>query len=261
MGRPRTSNPDLPRNTTRVKRDGALRYRRPDNSRDISLTPLGNRGAEMATVLNEAFGHTPVRGNRLAMANHARRFNWGALDQELLSFALAKLPDIVPLQRGNPMQEAQRHSWAYDIPSPAAFRHKIGALGPSDLRSDSAWIRGLFTAARKNAAARGHKFALTIEDVAALVANSRGRCAVTGIALSNERGDLPTGRRMRRPWAPSIDRMDSSKGYELGNCRIVCCAANYAMSQWGEAVLLEMAKSIARKRIRRMDVGNRVVEG
>ena len=261
MTRPKTVGAGLPRNTSWVKRSGTLRYRRPDNGRDISLGALGeDRAVVMAEVLNEAFGHVP-RGRRFAMTQHARGYRWAEVAADLLAFAVAKLPDIVPLQRGNHMQESQRHSWAYDIPRPASYRHKLGSLTAEDLAPGSSWIRTLYLAARKNAAARGLVFELSHEDVSALVVNSRGRCSVTGISLSNERGEMPQGRRMRRPWAPSIDRMDSQRGYEIGNCRIVCCAANYAMSQWGEEVLLEMAKSIARKRIRAMGDSDRVAEG
>lgn len=225
------------------------------------MLPLGERAAEMAMVLNDAFGYAP-RGQRQRYAQNARRYRWGDLDQQLLDYAISRFPELVPLQRGNPVQEAQRHSWAYEMPSRKAYRHKIGSLGPKDIAPGNPWIRNLYLAARKNAAARGHTFDLTLEDIEAMVLASNGRCAVTGIALSNEKGELPHGKKMRRPWAPSIDRMDSTVGYTLGNCRIVCCAANYAMSQWGEDVLMEMAKSIARRRIGHPGpIPRRVAEG
>lgn len=246
MARPRTVSFDLPKHTMRVKGTGVLRYRRPDNGRDVSLGALGeDRGIAMANTLNAAFGMKTPGGSRSMLTVNARRYAWSELDPDLLQFAVAKFPDIVPMQRGNPMQEAQRHSWAYRLPSKRAYRHSIGKLDCGDARI----ARSLYLSTRKNAQARGHEFTLTEGDVVSLVVASQGRCAVTGITLSTDRGELPPGKKMRRPWAPSIDRMDSTQGYVLGNCRIVCCAANYAMSQWGEDVLLEMAKAIARKRI------------
>lgn len=69
---------------------------------------------------------------------------------------------------------------------------------------------------------------------------------VSGIPFEfeNSKGD---GR--RRPWIPSIDRIDSSKGYTKGNCRIVCCAVNIAMNNYGEDVLARISEYMTLKRI------------
>lgn len=208
-----------------------------------------------AETVSAAFGTSPPRGMRHLYRQQFISHAWAGVDRDIASVVAVKLPDIMPMQRGLAGQEEIRHSWAYGAPRPAALRN---GLRPIARATSTEWIKRLFSAARKNAAARGIAFDLTPEDVGELVAESRGRCAVTGVALSTDRGDLPTGRRMRRPWAPSLDRKDSAIGYTRENCRVVCCAANYAMSQWGEEVLLEMAKAIARKRIKRLD---RVVAG
>ena len=62
---------------------------------------------------------------------------------------------------------------------------------------------------------------------------------MTGVQLS-----LLSGNRRENPWAPSIDRIDNSKGYEAGNVRMVCVAANFAMNAWGEEALYELAASM-----------------
>lgn len=46
------------------------------------------------------------------------------------------------------------------------------------------------------------------------------------------------------PWAPSIDRIDSSKGYTKKNIQVVCWAYNSARNQWGDDVLLKLAHAI-----------------
>lgn len=66
-------------------------------------------------------------------------------------------------------------------------------------------------------------------------------CCLTGIAF---RLDRISG---RRPYAPSVDRIDNSVGYVKGNCRIVCAAANFAMNVWGEAMLFELAHALIGK--------------
>jgi hypothetical protein len=227
-----------------------LRYKRPDNGRQVYLSELPeDQAVALAMLLNDAFGPRPPNGMRHVYRQQFLSYPWGDATPALVELVAVKLPDALPMQRGLKAQEEIRHSWAFDVPSPAALRH-----GLRPLRAERReWIKPLFLAARKNAAARDLPFDLTLEDVERLVVESGGRCAVTGVTLSTDRGLLPEGRKMRRPWAPSLDRLDSAKGYAAGNCRIVCCAANFAMSQWGEEVLVEMAKAIARKRMARLD--------
>lgn len=67
-----------------------------------------------------------------------------------------------------------------------------------------------------------------------------GICEVTELALNLDNG---------RTWdSPSIDRIDSSKGYLYENIRIVCHAANSAMGDWGENIVVAMAAGIMTKR-------------
>ena len=101
-------------------------------------------------------------------------------------------------------------------------------------------LEALFYETRKNAGRRQIPFDLTMEDYERIVAKHDGKCAVTGIEFSwHWQG---TGN--RRPFAASIDRKDSSRGYVLGNVRLVCVAANLAMNTWGDKVLIKMAKAI-----------------
>lgn len=251
MGRLRTVNQDLPLYMSRDNRTGALRYKRPDNGRHVYLSGIAEPLAfQFAEVITTAFGHKPARGMRHLYQQQILSFAWNKVDRGVVALVAAKLPDVLPLQRGVARQEQVRHSWAYDIPRPESLRAGLRKIKLTECRQ---WVRTLYLAAKKNANQRGIPFDLSMEDVEGLVAAGGGKCVVTGIALSNDRGELPQGKRMRRPWAPSLDRIDSCVGYTTANCRVVCCAANYAMSQWGEEVLVEMAKAIARRRITRMD--------
>jgi hypothetical protein len=250
MGRARTVNVDLPRNLGRDP-ERRLRYKRPDTWRYVSLNDVPEATAIVAAgVINEAFGHKPPRGERHRYADAFRRYDWTAADPAIRAIATAKLPDLFP---GTEMSARARNPWAFARPSAAALmdgmrpipKHEIGA--PSGLK----WVRDLFNSTKKNAGARSIEFGLTPEDVEALIVRSRGRCEVSGLPLSIDRyGD---GKVVRRPWAPSIDRIESGRGYSPENCRLVCCAVNYAMSAWGEDVLVEIAKAIARRRIVRTE--------
>lgn len=83
-------------------------------------------------------------------------------------------------------------------------------------------------------AKRGLERSITREQIASLLQATDGLCMVTGIPLSLS-AKAP-GCRVS-PWMPSLDRIDSSKGYTPANCRIVCYLANIAMSQFGEDAL------------------------
>jgi len=106
------------------------------------------------------------------------------------------------------------------------------------------YLAAVYDRAKKNARHREIPFGLAIEEFWQIVKRAGGRCEVTGIWFSEEK---VTGSK-RRPWAPSLDRIDSSADYRIGNCRLVCVAVNAALSDWGEAVL---SKIVARMRRRR----------
>jgi hypothetical protein len=93
--------------------------------------------------------------------------------------------------------------------------------------------------AAKRAKLSGLEFSLLWEPVAAEI--ERGNCAVTGLPF-----DLKPGpdKHHANPWAPSLDRRDSSKGYTPDNVQVVVAAYNYAKSEWSEDVLLRLARAI-----------------
>jgi hypothetical protein len=67
-----------------------------------------------------------------------------------------------------------------------------------------------------------------------------GRCDVTGIGFHLQ--SFPDAL-VKHPFAPSIDRKLSSRGYTPDNVRLVCVAANFGMGQWGEEVFLSLARA------------------
>lgn len=108
----------------------------------------------------------------------------------------------------------------------------------------ASWLGGMLNSARSRAKRTNRSFDLTLGKLRELALRSNGRCMVTGIRFTPPRGK-------RDPFAPSLDRIDSSLGYEYDNCRMVCVAVNLAMSNWGEDVLMLIAKGIFLKTLHR----------
>lgn len=70
-----------------------------------------------------------------------------------------------------------------------------------------------------------------------------GFCQLTGLPLQPR----PEGCADRvYPWAASLDRIDSAKGYTRENCRIVCAAMNIALNAFGEQVFRSLAEAFSR---------------
>lgn len=89
----------------------------------------------------------------------------------------------------------------------------------------------------KSRAKAGHLFQLNAERLREVMLRSKGRCEVTGLRFQLKAAESAR----QRPFFHSLDRIESSRGYETTNMRLVCFAVNAAMNQWGEAVFSEIA--------------------
>lgn len=82
-------------------------------------------------------------------------------------------------------------------------------------------------------------FNLTRENIAECIA--KGKCEATGLPF-----DMAPGpdKSHANPWAPSLDRKNSAKGYTADNVQVVVAVYNYAKSEWTADVLLRLAHAI-----------------
>ncbi len=125
----------------------------------------------------------------------------------------------------------KRLAWKTETPGTPGLAYRTMEEGLTP-----AFINRMYVRCRTNAAYRKIEFHLARSDVDEMLLECEGRCSVTGMVLSIKQ--------WRDPWLPSIDRIDCAKGYSKANSRIVCLAANIAMSNWGEHVLYTMLDSL-----------------
>lgn len=101
------------------------------------------------------------------------------------------------------------------------------------------WDR-LFARAKRGAIVRGIPYELKALDALCIINRANGRCEVSGLFFDR----APVGHKGWMPYAPSVDRIDSSIGYSAANTRLVSCAVNLALGSWGDEVLLNIARGV-----------------
>ena len=68
-----------------------------------------------------------------------------------------------------------------------------------------------------------------------------GICTLSGVPfnLTNR-----NGKNYRDPYAPSVDRIDPTKGYVAGNVRLISTIANMCKSNWSDEVVIEFCRKV-----------------
>jgi hypothetical protein len=121
---------------------------------------------------------------------------------------------------------------------------KLKSFGVNPPRMHVDHLSVVFANARKNAASRGLSFELTRGDLDRMWLRSGGKCELTRIPFDLIKPTLSH----RRPLAPSIDRIDGTKGYSAQNCRLVLVALNLALNEFGEEVFARIASRYLSRR-------------
>ena len=158
---------------------------------------------------------------------------------------LAPVRALAPIAALPPRDEDTSKPECVAQPVPAPTPAPVTSLPPSSL-SKSSWRR-LYQTAQKNAKTRGIEFSLTWEAFAGLALDSRGCCSITGLPF-DQSFDEARDARERRPWAASLDRIDSKAGYIPGNVRLVCYVVNAALGTWGEGPFFRMVEAASKCR-------------
>lgn len=120
-----------------------------------------------------------------------------------------------------------------------AYKARITGLYYSIEAIPNEYITKMYCAARGRSVKKGVEFKLTREELTALFDRAQGACELTGLPFTFTKDDINT----KRPFAPSIDRINTHGIYEFKNCRIVCLAVNIGVNEWGLAVFEKVAKA------------------
>lgn len=112
------------------------------------------------------------------------------------------------------------------------WRHWVAA----QRTNSNGWLRRTHSHMRRKSRKKKWEQCMALEEFSRIVTACNGECALTGLPLDTVS--------KRHPFSISADRIDSSKGYVLGNVRIVALAVNLAMSHWGEEAVLQIARAL-----------------
>jgi hypothetical protein len=105
--------------------------------------------------------------------------------------------------------------------------------------SDHGRITCLILAAKRRAYKKLIEFDLSEQFIIELLHKQNNKCALTKIEFDI----LKIKKSKTRPFAMSIDRIDSSKGYTKDNVRLVCVAVNLALNEFGEDIFNKICKA------------------
>lgn len=133
----------------------------------------------------------------------------------------------------------------YALSSGPAAKHPVDdAQSPPILEDRDArpprWALVMVSRATWKNATRWGAGPFTQEDLRAVWSRCGGRCELTGLHFRETQ--IGSGR-ARRPFAPSLDRIDPEQPYTRDNCRLVLQAVNFALNAWGDEVFVEVTES------------------
>lgn len=104
--------------------------------------------------------------------------------------------------------------------------------------SDNGKLNSIYNTAKRRAKKLGIDFDLTKEWITEQITKQDNCCALTKIPFMIEQT-----KNYINPFAPSLDRINSNKGYTINNVRIVCVALNLSLNEFGEDVFTQVCQA------------------
>jgi hypothetical protein len=136
-------------------------------------------------------------------------------------------------------RECCRISYAKSKAQNGGKCHRVrSCLKRRENRTETDWkLINMYWSAKKRSRKKGRNFDITPEDVLALYVE---RCPILGIELDWE----VEGAKRASDSSPSLDRIDSTKGYSKDNIWIISLRANRIKSDGSPEELMAIAKAL-----------------
>lgn len=112
------------------------------------------------------------------------------------------------------------------------------------LRSVRGRLYSLFQSAKERAKKYNFSIEIDLDFLLERFEKIKGKCELSEIPFSFER----FGKIKRNPFALSLDRIDSEKGYTKDNVRLVCVIVNLSLNNFGDEAFFKMCEAVTNKR-------------
>jgi len=145
---------------------------------------------------------------------------------------------LLPAGTTKEQAESMASAWESELILKSRLTHSDSEWGDyveSMYANKKSWIYQMVKQIKSRSVKKNFINQFNASDIKELLLLSNGKCAVTGVKFHTK----STG--LKRPYFHSIDRIDSSQGYNKSNCRVVCFAVNVAMMAWGDEIFKQMA--------------------
>lgn len=107
-------------------------------------------------------------------------------------------------------------------------------------------LYNIYCAAKQRSSKKKIPFSISFDDVIKMFNDQQGLCSLSGMKLITN--EIREEGKNYYPYAPSIDKIDPTKGYVLDNIRIVSVIVNLSLNTFGDVVFDEMCKSYIEKK-------------
>ena len=162
--------------------------------------------------------------------------------QQMNKLVAAKKSGLVKLTQDQLENINEYSKWKYETHkanlSPqkkAALRKKSRAAHRAKKADPGLFGKTEYTALKARSQAKKYEFDLTADYIQGLFDACNGFCQQTGLPFDMNLGTKGKGN--RNPFRPSVDRIDSNRGYVKDNVRIVLSIVNTMKADWPDDIV------------------------
>jgi len=174
------------------------------------------------------------------------------IKSQMNKLVAAKKSGLVKLTQDQLENIAEYSKWKYESRkaslSPqkkAAIRKKTRAAHRAKKADPELFGKTEYTALKARSQAKKYQFDLTSDYIQGLFDACGGVCQQTGLPFDMNLGTKGKGN--RNPFRPSVDRVDSNRGYVKDNVRIVLSIVNTMKADWPDDIIDRVVKAWATK--------------